>query len=110
MLFRSSAPWHTLNATLGYRVAPGARIAVNLVKQGQYYMDDANTAVYAGHTLLNLTGSYPMGDGWESWFQVRNLTDQLYANTASKGSSGNTYGVGAPRSLMLGVTKLFGKK
>ena len=105
-----SAPWHTLNATLGYRVVPGARIAVNLVKQGEYYMDDANTAVYAGHTLLNLTGSYQMGDGWESWFQVRNLTDQLYANTASKGSSGNTYGVGAPRSLMLGVTKLFGKK
>ena len=106
----AAAPWHTINATLGYRIVPNARIAVNLVKQGEYYMDDANTGVYAGHTLLNLTGSYQMGDGWESWFQVRNLTDQLYANTASRSGTTNTYGVGAPRSLMLGITKLFGKK
>lgn len=106
-----AAPWHTLHATVGYRIVPNARIAVNLIKQGEYYMNDANTAVYPGHTLLNVSGSYQMGDGWEGWFQVRNLTDQLYANTASVNSSNvNTYGVGAPRSLMVGITKLFGKK
>jgi iron complex outermembrane recepter protein len=106
----AAAPWHTLNATLGYRIVPNARIAVNLVKQSEYYMNDANTAVYEGHTLLNLTGSYQMNDGWEGWFQVRNLTDQLYANNTSVGSNGKTYGVGAPRSLMVGITKFFGKK
>ena len=106
----AAAPWHTFNATVGYRIVPNARIALNIVKQGEYYMDDANTGVYAGHTLLNLSGSYKMEGGWESWFQVRNLTDQLYANTASRSGTTNSYGVGAPRSLMLGITKLFGKK
>ena len=112
------APWHTFNATIGYRIVPNARIALNVVKQGEYYMNDANTVVYGGHTLVNLNGSYQMGDGWEGWFQVRNLTDQAYANSASSSyrsgaytpDTQNSYSPGASRSLMIGITKLFGKK
>jgi outer membrane receptor protein involved in Fe transport len=79
-------------------------------------MNNANTVRYAGHTLLNLTASHKLGDGWEVWGQVRNLTDKSYSDNASSRyitgtytpNTQNTYAAGAPRSLMVGVNKTFG--
>jgi outer membrane receptor protein involved in Fe transport len=91
-------------------------VALGLVKQGSYWMNNANTVRYAGHTLLNLTASHKLGDGWEVWGQVRNLTDKSYSDNASSRyitgtytpNTQNTYAAGAPRSLMVGVNKTFG--
>jgi outer membrane receptor protein involved in Fe transport len=93
---------------LGWKFTPVSRLALGVVHLGSYWMDDANTTLYAGHTLLNLTASHKLEGGWELWGQVRNLTDKLYADTASRSSSGNSYGPGSPRSVMVGLTKLFG--
>jgi iron complex outermembrane receptor protein len=57
-------------------------------------------------------------DGWEVWGQVRNLTDKLYSDNASSSyksgaytpNTQNTYAAGAPRSVMLGLTKSFGQR
>jgi outer membrane receptor protein involved in Fe transport len=49
---------------------------------------------------------------------VRNLTDKLYSDNASSNyksgaytpNTQNTYAAGAPRSVMLGLTKSFGQR
>jgi outer membrane receptor protein involved in Fe transport len=113
------APRNTINATVGYKVAPGARLALGMVYQGEYWMDNANTVRYPGHALFNLQGGYTVGGGVEAWFQVRNLGDVRYSDSASSSYSGtgvynpdtqNTYSPGAPRSLMIGITKTFGRR
>ncbi len=104
---------NTLSAELGYKPMQDLRVALELVKVSAYWMDNANSVSYSGHTLVNLRGNYSMGNGWEFWMQGRNLTNQLYADSASSANNGVTayvpatqdkYTVGAPQSLMLGVT------
>jgi iron complex outermembrane recepter protein len=112
------APKHTITAQVGWKFTPSSRVALGLVKQGSYWMNNANTVRYAGHTLLNLTASHKLADGWEVWGQVRNLTDKLYSDNASSSyksgaytpNTQNTYAAGAPRSVMVGLTKSFGQR
>ena len=109
------APGHTVNAQVGWNFTPESRVALGLVKQGPYWMNNLNTVRYEGHTLLNLTASHKIPGGLEIWGQVRNLTDERYADSAASSYKGgafspntqNTYSPGSPRSVMLGVTKSF---
>jgi len=113
--FMPQAPAHTINAQVGWNFAPDSRIALGVVKQGRYWMNNLNTVRYEGHTLLNLTASHKLQGGLEVWGQVRNLTDERYADSASSSFKGgafnpntqNTYSPGAPRSVMVGVTQSF---
>lgn len=115
----SAAPSHIINAQVGYRLVPQARIALGLTSLGSYWMNDLNTVKYAGHDVFSLQGNYDFGQGWEGWMQVRNLFDKAYANTASSSYNGTTaynandmnqYGPGSPRSIMVGVTWMMGRK
>lgn len=96
-----------------------ARIAVEVVQQGSYWMNNANTVSYSGHTLLNLRGNYKMNNGWEVWLQGRNLTNQQYAESASSSYSGtgaytassqDQFTVGALLSVMIGLAYTFDAK
>jgi len=112
------APHHTLNAQVAWNFTPTTRLALNVVKQGNSWMNNANTVRYAGHTLLNLTMSHKLQDGWEVWGQVRNLTDKSYSDNATSRfipgrgtynpNTQNTYAAGAPRSIMVGLNKSWG--
>jgi iron complex outermembrane recepter protein len=113
------SPRDITTAELGYKPTQGARIALELVHQGAYWMDNANTVKYPGHMLLNLRGTYQFAKGWEAWLQARNLADKHYADTASSSYSGvdayspdtqNQYTPGAPRSIMVGLAYTFGGK
>lgn len=113
-----SAP-NILTAEIGYKPVQGARIALEVVKQGSYWMNNANTVSYSGHTLLNMRGNYKMNKEWEAWLQGRNLTNQLYAESVSSSYSGtgvynpaaqDQYTVGAPLSVMVGLTYTFDAK
>lgn len=109
---------NTLTAEIGYKPIPDARLAFELIQQSSYWMNNANTVSYSGYTLLNMRGNYKMDSSWESWIQGRNLTNQLYAESASSSYSGvgaydalkDQYTVGAPRSLMVGLTYTFAAK
>ena len=113
--FMPQAPAHTINAQVGWNFTPDSRIALGVVKQGRYWMNNLNTVRYEGHTLLNLTASHKFQGGLEVWGQVRNLTDERYADSASSSFKGgafnpntqNTYSPGAPRSVMVGLTQSF---
>ena len=109
----------TLTAEVGYKPIADARVAVEVAHQGASWMNDANTVRYDGHTLLNVRGNYKFSKGWEAWVQGRNLTNRLYANSFHSSYDGtgaytpntqDTYSVGAPRSLMVGVNYVFGEK
>jgi outer membrane receptor protein involved in Fe transport len=76
------SPRDITTAELGYKPMPGARIALELVHQGAYWMDNANTVRYPGHALLNLRATYQFAKGWEAWLQARNLADKHYADSA----------------------------
>ena len=113
------APSDISTAEIGYKPVTGARIALELVHQGDYWMNNANTVRYGGHTLVNLRGSYLVAKGWEIWLQARNLADTRYADSASSSYSGvgaylpdtqNSYTPGAPRSVMLGLTYAYAAK
>lgn len=114
-----AAPSNITTAEIGYKPIEGSRIALELVQQGAYWMNNANTVRYDGHRLFNLRGSYAFAGGWEAWLQGRNLTNRLYSDSASSSYSGtgvytantqNQYTVGAPRSLMVGLTYTFDGK
>lgn len=113
------APSDITTIELGYKPAQGARIGLELVHLGRYWMDNANTVQYPGHLLLNLRGGYKFTKSWEAFLQARNLTDQHYADSASSAYSGvgayspntqNQYTPGAPRSVMVGLVYTFGAK
>lgn len=114
------APSNTTTAEIGYKPVQGARVALELVNQGAYWMNNANTVRYSGHALFNLRGNYQFAGGWEAWLQGRNLTNKHYSDSATSAYSGvgaytantqNQYTVGAPRSLMVGLNYTFdGKK
>lgn len=114
-----SAP-NTVSAEIGYKPIQDGRVALEVVQVGAYWMNNANTVRYDGHTLFNMRGNYKFAGGWEAWLQGRNLTNRLYADSASSSYSGtgaytlNTqdqYSTGAPRSIMIGLNYAFdGKK
>ena len=110
------APSDIIFAEIGYKPMEGARVALEVVHLGKYWMNNANTVRYPGHTLLNVRGNYAFAKAWEGWLQVRNLTDAHYANNASSSYSGsgvydpntqNTYTPGSPRSVMIGLSYAF---
>jgi outer membrane receptor protein involved in Fe transport len=110
------APRDITSIEIGYKPVAGARIALEAVHQGRYWMNNANTVEYAGHALLNLRASYQLARGLEAWAQVRNLMDKRYADSASSSYAGvgsyapnsqNQYTPGAPRSVMLGLAYTF---
>ncbi len=115
------APSDITTMEVGYKPVQGARVALELVHLGKYWMNNANTVKYPGHSLLNLRGNYAFTKDWQAWLQLRNLADKHYADSASSSYSGvgtyspnaqNQYTPGAPRSIMVGVTYTFdeGKK
>lgn len=113
------APSDITTAEIGYKPMPGMRIALELVHQGEYWMNNANTAKYPGHTLLNLRAKYQFAKGWDAWLQARNLADKHYADSASSSYAGvgaispntqNQYTSGEPRSLMVGLAYTFDSK
>lgn len=110
------APSNITTAEFGYKPVQGARVALELVNQGAYWMNNANTVRYAGHALFNLRGNYQFAGGWEAWLQGRNLTNKHYSDSSTSSYSGvgaytpntqNQYTTGAPRSLMAGLTYSF---
>lgn len=112
-----SAP--SVLANLEYQITPlaGLMLAAEANYVSHYWMNDANTIRYPGHTLLNLRANYRTGP-WEIYGQILNLADKHYADIAASTYSGvgvynpqaqDTYSVGAPRTFLLGVRYRMGE-
>ena len=110
--FMPQAPKQTINAQVGWKFTPASRLSLGVVKQGSYWMNNLNTVRYDGHTLWNLAATHQLNEGLALWGQVRNLTDEHHADSASSSfksgtytpNTQNSYSPGAPRSVMVGLT------
>ncbi len=105
-------------ATWRPRALAGLRAELEVQRVSGYWMNDANTVRYPGHTLLNLRTGYAAGR-YEFWVNVLNLTDKHYAEIATSTYSGagpytpatqDNYTPGAPRAVQLGFAWHFGAK
>ena len=68
-----------------------------------YYMDEANTKKYEGYDVFNLRIGKKFKN-FKVWFNILNLTDKLYATSASKSAWGTSYRPGEKRSFNLGLS------
>jgi outer membrane receptor protein involved in Fe transport len=78
-----------------------------------WYQNQINTIKYEGYNLIN----FRIGYKWKSielYSNILNLTDELYANSASRGNNPtdrSTFNPGAPRAYVFGLQYNFvGKK
>ncbi|UXY15373.1 TonB-dependent receptor [Chitiniphilus purpureus] len=111
-----AAPEWIANAELGWKPMQALRVALEAQYVGPYWMNNANTERYAGHTLLHLRANWRRG-AWEAWASLTNLADKRYAEIAASTYNGlagrdpeaqDTYSAGAPRTLLAGVRYRFG--
>ncbi len=78
-----------------------------------WFQNQTNTVRYKGYNLLNFRIGYKW-KGFEVYSNIMNLTDELYANSASRGNNltdRTTFNPGAPRTFVFGIQYNFtGKK
>jgi outer membrane receptor protein involved in Fe transport len=106
----NQAPGWIVNAEVTYKPGflEGSRIALEWQHLDDYYMDVANTYTYSGYDLLHLRLGYEI-KGVEVWANIENLTDELYANIASRGRFGDSYSPGVARNVVFGLGYRFGR-
>ncbi|WP_281614397.1 TonB-dependent receptor [Flammeovirga sp. SubArs3] len=100
----ANAPNWIANMELTFkpRFLKGFRTSLEFQKVSEYYMDNQNTKKYDGYHVFNLRFGYQF-KGLDTWFNIMNLTDELYATRVSKSSWGENYNLGAPRTFQLGI-------
>ncbi|MEJ1238088.1 TonB-dependent receptor [Chryseolinea sp. T2] len=95
----------------------GFRIAIEWQRIGSWYQDQVNSVKYEDKTLfgmhgvsyLNVRAGYQW-KGFEVFSNVMNLTDELYANAATRGNAATdrtTFTPAAPRTFVLGIQYTF---
>jgi len=106
---KPAAPRHSSNIVLGVKppFLKGFDIELERAYQGEYWLDNANTAEYNGHTLWNLRSSYNWKD-LTVWVHCLNMLDKQYAFSSSKsGSDPAKYTAGDPKTIFVGFTYKF---
>lgn len=101
-------------AGIDWRPLERVTISPEVQRIGSYWMNDANSVRYGGHTLVNLRARWQLRQ-LELFSVLSNLTDKRYAETASSTyKTGaydpdlqNSYTPGNPRTLTLGFNYLF---
>ncbi|WP_186461852.1 TonB-dependent receptor [Mucilaginibacter pallidiroseus] len=111
----TNAPAWIANSELTYKPAylPGFRIAPEWQHINHYFTNPANTKSYGGYDIFNLRLGYDVKGnllkGAGIWFNVINVTNQLYATTVLANQYGTTYNAAAPRVYTLGISYSFAK-
>lgn len=96
--------------TIEYQIKPIPALLLSAegVYVGSYWIDDANTEKYDGHTILNLRANYRK-NAYEVYGQILNVADVHYADSTSYSSNQASYTPAAPRTYLLGLRYHFGK-
>lgn len=114
--YMPEAPKVIYNAelTLKPHFIKGFRTALEWQYVGSWYKDDANrfryddkTFLLNGASVLNLRAAYRFR-GMELFCNILNLTNELYANGATRGSNNiDNFAAGAPRTFSFGFVFSF---
>ena len=113
------APEWIANSEVTYKseYVKGLRLSLEWQRIGSWFEDQINKVKYEdqsflgfrGISYLNLRAAYEW-NGFELFTNVMNLTDELYANAATRGNSVNdqtTFTPAAPRTFVLGLQYTF---
>lgn len=116
------APHWVANTELTYkpRWAKGLRTAIEWQRIGPWYQNQVNTVRYddrgafgaAGVSVLNLRTGY-VYKTMEVYVNILNLTNELYANNATRGNAPTdrtTFTPAAPRTFVIGLQYQFAGK
>jgi iron complex outermembrane receptor protein len=98
-----TAPEWLWNLRALWTPTPATRLEAEWLHVGEYFADAANEAVYAGHDLLNLRGSWEVREGLEVFGSVRNALNTRYAERADFAFGNFRYFPGEPRTFSVGV-------
>lgn len=105
-----NAPKVVAGLTLGWEpkeMLAGLKVEAEWTHMGEYQEDDANTASYGGHDLLNLRGAYAVTGGIEVFGRVMNVLDTRWASSAQISSGAEQLVPGMPRTVFGGATVRF---
>lgn len=107
----STAPRTIANTRLSYAPAAlnGGKMALEWVRLGSYWVDDANTAKYEGHDVFNLRADYLIARQWELFGSIMNLTDKRYAESTKLSGTAIEYAPAMPRTVYAGLRYNWGK-
>lgn len=116
------SPRFIANSEITYRPGwfKGFRISAEWQRMSEWYQNQVNTVKYndkgflgaRGISLLNMRTGYDW-KGVELFMNIYNLTDELYANTATRGnnpSDKSNFNPGAPRIFNFGMQYSFTAK
>ncbi|MFV5360242.1 TonB-dependent receptor [Acinetobacter oleivorans] len=95
--------------TLEYQIKPIPELLLSAegVYVGSYWINDANTQKYDGHTVLNLRANYRK-KAYEVYGQILNVADTHYAESTSFSNNEVSYTPAAPHTYLLGLRYHFG--
>lgn len=104
------SPKWIMNGQLTYKpnYLKGFRSSLEWQHIDNYFMEKNNSLVYEGYDLLNLRLGYKT-KLFEVWTNVMNLSNELYATVARATTWGQSYSLGNPRSVTVGLAYNFKK-
>ena len=96
--------------TVEYQIKPIPELLLSAegVYVGSYWINEANTEKYDGHTALNLRANYRQ-NAYEIYGQILNVADAHYAESTSFSNNQASYTPAAPRTYLLGLRYHFGE-
>ncbi len=99
------APEWVMNGELKYQPSfwKDSYFIIEWFRVSPYYMDLDNTMKYNGYHIFNLRTGKKFGN-FKLWFNVLNLTDKLYATSASYSWGRQSFRPGEKRSFNVGMT------
>lgn len=105
------APEWIANAQITYtpRFFKGFRMSLEWQHIDEYFMDQQNTKTYNGYDILNVRVGYSW-KSFEVWANLMNATNELYATVARATAWGQSYSLGRPRNINLGIAYRFQQK
>ena len=106
---QAAAPNHTMNLRLTYTPKQLNKLTAMLEWEhvGEYWMDDSHTVSYEGYDVGHLKLSYKPDGDLSLFAKINNLTDKIYAESASYSYGKEKYTPAAPRQLFVGLEYKF---
>lgn len=106
---QASAPNTIANLRLTYKPGSieGLSTMLEVEHVGEYWLDDANTRSYDGYTAANLKATYQASKQLNLSAKINNISDEIYAETASYSYGREKYTPAAPRQFFAGLEYSF---
>jgi len=85
----------------------GFKAIVEFEHIGEYWLDDQNTETYSGYTIGHLKADYQISKQLKLNAKINNITNKIYAESASLSYGKEKYTPGSPRQFFAGLEYSF---